>query len=107
MSWFIGFSFNFAINWLIRLSGFIKSNPPPSYEQIKNNYKIFITINIKKRNAIKENKITTKYASYRCFWNLVSNLQMLNDETTELQNKFIQWTTRLPEQIKMQYAADL
>ena len=23
---------------------------------------------------------------------LVSNLQMLNDETTELQNKFIQWT---------------
>ena len=38
---------------------------------------------------------------------LVSNLQMLNDETTELQNKFIQWTTRLPEQIKMQHAADL
>ena len=38
---------------------------------------------------------------------LVSNLQMLNDETTELQNKFIQWTTRLPEQIRMQYAADL
>ena len=39
---------------------------------------------------------------------LVSDLQMLNDETTELQNKFIQWTTRLPEQIKMpQYAADL
>ena len=38
---------------------------------------------------------------------LISNLQMLNDENTELQNKFIQWTTRLPEQIKMQYAADL
>ena len=29
-------------------------------------------------------------------------MQVLNDETTELQNKFIQWTTRLPEQIKMQ-----
>ena len=38
---------------------------------------------------------------------LVSNLQMLNDETTELQNKFIQWTNRLPKQIKMQSAADL
>ena len=35
---------------------------------------------------------------------LVSNLQVLNDETTELQNKFIQWTNSLPEQIKMQYA---
>ena len=38
---------------------------------------------------------------------LVSNLQMLNDENTELQSKFVQWTTRLPEQIKMQYAAVL
>ena len=33
---------------------------------------------------------------------LVSILQVVNDETTELQKKFIQWTTRLPEQIKMQ-----
>ena len=57
---------------------------------------------------MKANKITTKYVSYRCFSNLqISNLQMLNDETIELQNKFIQWTTRLPEQIRMQYAADL
>ena len=34
-------------------------------------------------------------------------MEVLNDDTIELQNKFIQWTTRIPEQIKMQYAADL
>ena len=29
-------------------------------------------------------------------------MEVLNDETIEQQNQFIQWTTRLPEQIKMQ-----
>ena len=35
-------------------------------------------------------------------------MQVLNDETLEQQKQFIQWTTRLPEHIKMpQYSADL
>ena len=34
-------------------------------------------------------------------------MQVLNDETIEQQKQFIQWATRLSEQIKMQYAADL
>ena len=34
-------------------------------------------------------------------------MQVLSDETIEQQKQFIQWTTRLPEQIKMQYAEDL
>ena len=37
----------------------------------------------KKRKVMKENKITTKYVSYiDVFEILVSNLQILNDETT-------------------------
>ena len=32
-------------------------------------------------------------------------MQVLNDETIDQQKQFIQWATRLPEQIKMQYAA--
>ena len=34
-------------------------------------------------------------------------MQVLNEETIEQQKQFIQWATRLPEQIKMQYAEDL
>ena len=61
----------------------------------KNNYKILITIKIKKRNLMNPIDVfqTFRFQIY---------MEVLNDETIEQQNQFIQWTTRLPGQIKMQ-----